>query len=79
MRLAKPSLKCAIISGCVRPRPSQVLQGLGTLLQRLVVVVGHLAQHALIVGVGFEGRLQLHRRGGASGDDARRRRGHASG
>jgi len=73
VRLAKPSLKCAIVSGVREAAAFEVLQGLGTLLQRFVVGVGHLAQDALVVGIGFEGRVQLHGRGGAPGDDGRRR------
>ncbi len=48
----------------------QILHRLGTLLQRFVIVIDHLPQHALIVGVDLERRLQFHRLRGSLADHA---------
>ena len=52
------------------PTAFEVLQRLGTLLQRLVVIIDHLAQHTLIVGGHLERRLQLYRLRGCLVDHA---------
>ena len=51
LRLAKPSLKWPIISGCVRPRRFEIPQRFGRFLQRLVIKLDHVAQGLLIVGI----------------------------
>jgi hypothetical protein len=50
----------------------QIPQRFGALLQRLVVVIDHLMQHALVVGIGCERHIQLHRLCGPLRDDTHR-------
>lgn len=45
----------------VQAPAQQILRGFRRLDQRLVIVIDHLPQHALVVGFGIEGHFKLHR------------------